>query len=57
MKKSKNNWRFYKNVFLAIVVGLGLYFLFKLTNVSIESWFGAIFIFLMLILFELMDKK
>ena len=45
------------NIFLAILVGLGIYYLFKFSKASAETWFLLAVILLLLIYFELSDKN
>ncbi len=44
------------NVFLSIIIGLGIYVIFRLTNLAIESSSLLIVILLLLIYFELLDR-
>ena len=45
------------NVFLSIIVGFGIYGLFKLANLAIESISLLIIILLLLIYFELLERR
>ncbi len=54
MLKKIKNWI---SIPLAILVALGINYLFKLVNAPIESWFILIVIILLLIYFESYDKK
>ncbi len=55
--KQKGTKRNFFNIFLSIIVSLGVYYLFKITNANLGAWFFMIVALLLLIYFELLEKK
>ncbi len=55
--KEKIDKRHIMNVFLSIIVGLGIYFIFTLAKLAMDSVSLLIIVLLLLIYFELLERR